>query len=214
MRRLLAESDDWDRKAWGEPISAAHVAFALSAFSSRMLDHMVSLGAKITPQERASFMAVWRYTGHLMGVPQSILLQDESHAKEIFKIGNICEPRNTSESVVLANSLLNSGPLVAGVTAPEERRNLARYVFKLSRALIGNSLANALRYPPGRKFGVLPWFRLQQRYHHLVEKHLPAIAKQTQYSSFKGMLDASAVDELGISYKLPDNVHAEKSTDW
>ena len=34
VRRLLYRSDDWDVEAWGTPISAAHVGFAITAFSA------------------------------------------------------------------------------------------------------------------------------------------------------------------------------------
>ena len=31
--------------------------------------HMESLGAKFSEEERESFLAVWRYSGYLMGIP-------------------------------------------------------------------------------------------------------------------------------------------------
>ena len=36
VRRLLNQSEDWDSAAWGAPISAAHVGFAITAFSARL----------------------------------------------------------------------------------------------------------------------------------------------------------------------------------
>ena len=33
IRTLLAKSDDWDHEAWGIPVSAAHLGFAISVFS-------------------------------------------------------------------------------------------------------------------------------------------------------------------------------------
>ena len=73
LRRLLNNSEDWDREAWGEPISAAHLGYAISAFSARLLKHMKTLGAKYNSEEYDSFMAVWRYSGHIMGIPHTIL---------------------------------------------------------------------------------------------------------------------------------------------
>ena len=73
VRRLLNDSDEWDAEAWGVPISAAHVGFAITAFSARLLKHLRDLGAKFDDEERASFMQVWRYSGYLMGIPESIL---------------------------------------------------------------------------------------------------------------------------------------------
>ena len=91
-----------------------------------------------------------------MGIPESILFRDEEDALRIFRIGMMCEPPPALESVALSNSLINSAPLIAGVNDPPGRRKLANYVFRVSRALIGPSLANQLMYPYYPTFGVLP----------------------------------------------------------
>ena len=70
MRHLLNHSEEWDAEAWGVPISAAHLGYAVSAFSARLLKHMKTLGAEYNAEEYDSFMAVWRYTGYLMGIPR------------------------------------------------------------------------------------------------------------------------------------------------
>ena len=159
VRRLLNESGDWDHESWGTPISSAHVGFAITAFSARLLRHLKSLGAKFDDEERESFMQVWRYSGHLMGIPEAILFQSEEDALRIFKIGGMCEPPPDEESISLANALINSAPLIAGITDTDGRRKLASYVFRVSRALIGPALADELMYPKYPTQGVLWWFR-------------------------------------------------------
>ena len=118
MRRLLNSSEEWDTEAWGVPISAAHLGYAISAFSARLLRHTKTLGAKYNDEEYASFMAVWRYSGHLMGIPETILFRDADEALKLYDIGQMCEPDSPIESVVMANSLVNSAPLIAGKTEP------------------------------------------------------------------------------------------------
>ena len=61
LRHLLNSSEEWNTEAWGVPISAAHLGYAISAFSARLLLHMKTLGADYTPEEHASFMSIWRY---------------------------------------------------------------------------------------------------------------------------------------------------------
>ena len=80
IRRLLRESGEWEAEAWGTPLSAAQMGFAITAFSARLLRHAESLGAAISDEERESFMAVWRYAGYLMGIPETILFRDEAEA--------------------------------------------------------------------------------------------------------------------------------------
>ncbi len=214
VRRLLAASDEWDAEAWGTPISAAHVGFAITAFSARLLKHLKSLGAVYNDEERASFMQVWRYTGFLMGIPETMLYRDEKEALRIFDIGVVSEPAPSIESIAMANSLIAAAPLVAGITEADARRSLAKYVGSVSRALIGNTLADQLRYPKYNTFGVLPWFRLQTKYSGIMAKLRPNYRQDNAFANFTGLLTASMFEEAGISYRLPDHVYAEESSQW
>ena len=214
VRQLLNASGEWDTDAWGVPISAAHTGYALTAFSARMLQHMKSLGARYDDEERDSFMAVWRYSGHLMGIPSTILLRDYTDALELFRIGGLCEPDPAIESVVMANSLVNSAPVVAGITEPGARRKLAKYIFVVSRAMIGDQMADSLQYPSDRTLGVLPWFRLQRRYHQFMKSRVPKLTRESNFASFSTLLEVSALADLNIGYTLPDHPHAERSRQW
>ena len=214
LRHLLGNSEDWDSKAWGAPISAAHLGYAIAAFSARLLKHMKTLGAVYNDEERESFMAVWRYSGHLMGIPETILFRDEEEALKLYDIGLMCEPDAPIESVVMAHSLVNSAPLIAGMTSPEERRNLAHYVYRISRGLIGSDAADRLMYPSYSSFGVVGLFRLQQRYGHILRRLLRGRTEDSNFTRFTSLLETSVFDEEGIRYALPDHVYAEESTSW
>ena len=215
VRSLLSNSeDDWDTEAWGLPISAAHLGYAVSAFSARLLKHMKTLGAKYDDEEYASFMAVWRYSGYLMGIPETILFHEADDALELYDIGHMCEPDCPMESVSMAHSLINSAPLIAGITDPEGRQNLARYVYRISRGLIGNEAADALQYPPLSSLGAVWWFRMQQRYGDILGKVLPGRREDSSFTQFTSLLETSLFDEYGIRYSLPDHVYAEESRKW
>lgn len=212
IRKLLSESKEWDVAELGTPLSAAHVGFAIAAFSARLLKHLKRLGGSFDEEERRSFMAVWRYSGYLMGVPETILYRDEEEALEIFRIGLLCEPPPSLESIVLATSLINSAPLIAGIDDDDERRNLSGYVAQVSRALIGNEMADALRYPKSRTFGSLWKFRTANRFERIKDRLMPG--RSGAEATLNTLFDVSHFDELGISYRLPDHVHAERSSRW
>lgn len=214
VRRLLNISENWDTEVWGTPLSSAHMGYAITAFSARLVRHMRRLGAVFNDEEKESFIAAWRYAGHLMGIPEGILFRDEEHALRIFEIGNICEPEIEEESVIMANALINSAPLVIGVTDTEARRHLVRYVYSVSRALIGDPLADRLNFPRHSSFGVLPWFRFQKRYQYTLGRIFPRFRQGHRFDRFTGLLEASIYDEAGISYSLPDHVYAEESRLW
>ena len=214
MRRLLNQSEEWDSEAWGVPISAAHLGYAVSAFSARLLKHMKTLGAEYNAEEYDSFMAVWRYSGYLMGIPETILFHDATEALKLYDVGLMCEPIAQLESVVMAHSLVNSAPLIAGMVEPDDRRSLAQYVYRISRGLIGDETANALNYPPTASFGVVAWFKIQQRYEQILNKMFRARYQNSNFNKFTGLLDTSLFDEDGIRYELPDHVYAEESVHW
>ena len=214
LRRLLGNSDEWDHEAWGLPISSAHLGYAITAFSARLLDHMKRLGAEFTDEERKSLMSIWRYTGHVMGIPSSILFRDEEDARYLLQIGSMCEPPPSLESIVMANALVNSAPLVIDVTDPSERRKMASYVFKVSRALIGNALADQLMYPPDPSFGTLFIFRMQARYQRLLARLGRGSVENSNFTRFTSLLEASVLEEMGISYRLPDHMYSEESSQW
>ena len=214
VRHLLNDSSEWEEEEWGIPLSSAHLGFAISAFSARLIKHLKSLGAVFNDEEREAFMQIWRYSGYLMGIPETILYQDEEHALKIFEIGGMCEPPASLESIVMANALVNSAPLVIGIENPEERSNLSGYVYKVSRALIGDELADELMYPKSSSFGVLPWFRMQSRFSRFLDSALPHHMQDENFKHFTTLLEASLFDEAGITFRLPDHLYSERSKRW
>lgn len=214
VRHLLENSPDWDTPAWGIPISAAHTGFAITAFSARLLKHMRRLGAAYSEEEAKSFMDVWRYSGHLMGIPDTILFRDEKEALKLYDVGLMCEPDSPDESIIMANALVHSAPLIAGATDPETRRDGAKLVFMVARALLGNELSNELMFPKNKRYGILLQYRIQARYNRIMNRYLPKLATVSDMERFYGMLGVSVYDEKGISYRLPDHVYSEESTKW
>ena len=52
IRTLLDKSEDWNHEAWGRPVSAAHLGFAISVFSKRLLEYSLQVGAHLDKEER------------------------------------------------------------------------------------------------------------------------------------------------------------------
>ena len=161
IRRLMNASEEWDNEAWGVPVSAAHLGYAAACFSARTIKHSETVGVSFTQEERDSIMAVWRYTAYIMGVPESILFTNEAEALQLHRVAMLCEPPMPDESIIMANALINSAPLVAGVTDPPARRAMVeREIYPVSRALVGDEVADRLRFPQNRKIAILAQFKL------------------------------------------------------
>ena len=212
IRHLLKNSEDWDHGAWGAPVSSAHLGFAISVFSMRLLEYSMAVGARYNKEEQESVLAIWRYAGYLMGIPETILYTTGAEAQKTYEIGYMCEPRADADSVAVANTLITAIPIVAGVTDPDEQKELTSLAYRLSGALIGQDLSEQFDFPKFSFFKnatTLFSFRMKQR----IQRFL----KDSQFvksQNFSQLIQISVYDEGGLSYRMPDHVHTSKSIDW
>ena len=214
IRLLLSQSDEWDTEAWGVPLHQAHMGYALTTFSVRMLQHMKSLGAVYNAEERRSFVAAWRYAGWLMGTPETILFKDEDEAQRLFDMAMLCEPFGSEDAIILTNGAINSAPMVAGITDPEQRKHLANYIYSVACALLGDEMSDGMRFPPSSTFGVLPLFRARERYYRVRSRLLPRYGKVHAFTNFATLLENTTFDDVGIDYRWPDRLYSEMSSQW
>ena len=159
----------------------------------------------------AAFVPGVLIEGFTTNIAKSFFIEE---ALKLYDIGLMCEPKSPVESVAMAHSLVNSAPLIAGRTDPADRRDLANYAYRVSRGLIGDEIADSLMYPPLSAFGVVWWFKAQNRYGNVLEKLFPVRRRNSNFARFTSLLDTSLFDEEGIRYTLPDHVYAEESTKW
>ena len=209
VRSLLTKSDEWNIDEFGTPISSANLGFAIASFSAQCIYHISRLGASFNDKERENYMDVWRYSGYLMGIPESILFTDENDAQRLRKVSLVCEPPPSLECIVMASALINSAPIVAGISKPDERKQLTNYVRDISRALIGNELADKLRYKNKAKFGTLWKFRLLTRVDGIFSWF-----KNYHVKNFDTIMSVSHYNEDITKFNLPSHVFSEESKDW
>ena len=209
IRNLLKHSDEWNHEAWGMPVSAAHLGFAISVFSKRLVDYSLLVGANLNEEEQESVIKVWRYTGYLMGIPETILYTTTEEAVKMYKIGYMCEPPADAESIGVANMLIQAIPTVADITDPEEQEKLRELAYRLSRALIGDQLADQFEFPKISTFGTLWMYRMKQRLNRLMTNQ-----QSIRSDNFSQLLQISVYDDEGVSYKMPNHVHSSKSIKW
>ena len=209
IRHLLAHSDNWDHAHLGTPISAAHLAFALTVFSMRLLQYSALVGTNFNEEEQASVMDVWRYTGYVMGLPEAIIYTTAEEARKIFDIAYMCEPPPDADCAATANALITAIPVTASIEDPREAESVKALAYRISRALIGDDLADALHFPEMNTTGTLFAWRTKQRFQRLIR------SKQLLRSqNFTQLLEISEYEEGGPSYRLPDHAESAKSNPW
>ncbi len=214
IRRLLRQPGEWDERRDGTPISAAHMAFASAAFSSLLVEQARRVGARINQEEGESFVQIWRYVAWLFGVPETILFRDFDEGLELCRIGFMCEPEPSEEAILMANALINSAPLITGATDPKKRQAMAKFVYRVSRALVGDDLADQLRFPSQRTTGVLFMLKWQHRFVAFLSRLLPGGWARRRANNFVTLLQRSLFEEAGIPYRLPDVLDADRATRW
>lgn len=213
VRRLLLDSDEWDVAAEGVPLHMAHMTLAATGFSAYNLQSARMLGVRLTDEESAGFMHIWRYVTWLLGVPDELLFETEEGAHSVREIAHLCEVPPGRHATAVAHGYINTVPELLGTTDPAGARRLLGVLLRTSRALIGNELADALDFPKQTTFGVLAFVRLQRRFQILRSRFVPGAASH-DFNNFAGMLQRSVYDDAGISYRLPDAVRDTESTPW
>lgn len=214
IRWLFRDSEEWDQGAWGVPISAAHLALSAATFSARLLDFAAMLGATLDEKERAGIMHVWSYTARVMGVPDELLFHDHAGGLRLFRVGLACEPPPGADAIAMAHCVVSSTPTVMGIRNPSARAAAVRRIYRVSRELIGDSVADELRFPPKSALPTLPWLRFRARMQRYVGTLIPARAKAATSASFLRLLALADLGEYRITYDLPDHVRNERSSWW
>ena len=213
VRRLLLNSGEWDTAVDGVPLNASHMLLAATGFSAINLQAVRRLGVRPTREESEGFMHIWRYVTWLMGVPEEILFSNEEDAVLAKEIGYLCEPRPRMEAVALAHGVVEAVPDLLRITEPDKRKKLTDLLFRTSRALIGNELADELDYPRQSTFWILPLVRSQRRMQILRSRIMPGAAS-VDAENFIGLMQRSVYDDMGISYRMPDAVRDTESSRW
>ena len=208
VRNLLEKSNDWNGTVWGKPISAAHLGYAIAVFSVRLLSFSERLGAVLNDDEKKSVLAIWRYVGYIMGIPETILYANAAEAQRMHEVGRLCEPAPDADSVAMANALIRTAPTVAGIGGRKERSAIS-LLYRISRALIGDDLADGLQFPQMITFGVLPRYRMRERIRRAIVSDSRIRAENSAL-----LIQLSEYDREGLSYRLPDHVKHLLSGEW
>ena len=214
VRRLLRASDEWQYDAWGLPVSAAHVALGSAAFSARLIQFAEKLGASLYPEDREAFMSVWCYAAHLIGVPDALMYHSQAEGLRLFRVATACEPPPDDDAIALANCIVNSAPVVIGITEPTARADFAAYAYRIARGLVGDATADMLRFPPKRKPPIVPILRFKKRVRQGIDRLFPTVGRVYRWRSFEHLLNLTDVGEESISHRLPDHVRSDMSSRW
>jgi len=207
---MMTKVEDWKSDEWGVPIHMAHLGgISLYTFSIRSFFYAQRMGADISREDLEAVLHVWKYVGYLMGVNDEMLFSTLEDAEEMFNLGHECEP--TAEGTFapeVAHAAVGALPLLSGFEGREAKK-FEKFVYKLSRSLIGDKVADQLGYPQGSTLGTIPLFRLQLRFRKLFRNNRSVFT-----DLYERLFQVMHYDDEGTSYRLPTHVRDSKSEPW
>ena len=140
------------------------------------------LGVRFNDEERDSCIAVFHYSGYLVGVAQDILCKTNETANRDINVGRLRAPVHGPESIIVANALMNSAPVTAVKPDPPPRQGLVKFIYRVSRA--GNGRPAEL--PSSPSIGVLAFVCWQ---YSLMKKFVPKRSKpNSNFNNFTSSL--------------------------
>jgi hypothetical protein len=161
VRRAESLSPRWDWDDWGMPISDTDGAYSISyAFSGIYIDSLIKSGFRFTERDLDDLYALWRYIGHVIGVPHHLLHRDAAQARAISAAFLAMNPGPDEPVRRLVHSLIELAtpvdgvdsfdvfpPLVTKIMPPLRLRKL---MYGLMRFWLGDDLADRFEAPNRR----------------------------------------------------------------
>jgi hypothetical protein len=213
VRKLLLESGQWRSETWGAPINQCHMAGTNLMFSVGVLDGLTRLGYRFERVEREALVHLWRYAGYLLGVEHELLIADEFEGHRLLDLMFAFEPQPDDDSRALVDALMQTSfTYVRSFKAA--RWCTVNLCYGISRALIGDEQAAALRFPKTSwKFVVpairpLTWLVETTR---MFSTRVQALAKVAGPKAFRHLLSERGLKGRTGDFAIPRRIAVRTS---
>ncbi|WP_214227628.1 oxygenase MpaB family protein [Pedobacter sp. B4-66] len=150
---------DWDHEKWGEPINFGDMVATNIGFSLFYLHGLHKLGMHISEKEELGVFHLWKYVGHLLGIPEKHLPNNKKEATELFYLWTDGQVSADEDSVMLAQALENEA-FASNIFKKAYQKNFLKYLHSCYvRFLIDEETCNRLHISKIRMYYLFPRFR-------------------------------------------------------
>ncbi|MDN5286450.1 MAG: hypothetical protein JWR38_2724 [Mucilaginibacter sp.] len=150
---------NWDKEKWGEPINYWDMIATNIGFSLFYLHGLYLLGMGISEKEELGIFHLWKFVGHLLGIPHDYLPNDKKQATELFYLWTVGQVSADQDSILLAQALENEAT-ASNIFKKAYQKNLLKYLHTCYvRFLIDEQTCNRLGISKVRMYYLFPWFR-------------------------------------------------------
>ncbi|MCR5978403.1 DUF2236 domain-containing protein [Gordonia jinghuaiqii] len=166
VRYHLSRNEHWDWDDWGLVVSNMDSLYTMgSLFAEAVVDALQKAGMKVTQRDKEDITALWRYVGHIMGIPEEVNFVDWADLKRKSAIVKMLEHPADEGCRALMKSLTDymceeeiegyeviPGPIDRRLDADQKRK----LTYGLMRAWAGDEICEQLNIPNNRLRYLLP----------------------------------------------------------
>lgn len=176
VRVGLTGTPRWREAEWGTPINQYDMSGTVLLFSLVLVEGLEQLGMRVSAQEKADVLHLWRAAGHVLGVEHELLSTSWAEAKTLWAMLEATQELPDADAGRLARALLE-GPLrqARGARQQALARRWVRFSYQASRALLGDRYADALGYPKASRVPPLVLLRALVSQGELLRRWVPLL---------------------------------------
>lgn len=168
VNHRFESGDRWDTAHWGLPINQSDQAATLGLFNGALLLGVRALGVRVTREDSAAVMHLWKYIGWLMGVDEDWLATTEREQHRFNYHVLLAQADVTPAGGQLANGILQAQSTLHFRRLPRLRRAYARArLLSMLRPFLGRQGLRDLDLPVR-----LPWATAIVVSRNLVRHHV------------------------------------------
>ncbi|MCS4255997.1 hypothetical protein M2405_004300 [Rhodococcus erythropolis] len=216
VRYHLSRNDDWDWKDWGLVVSNVDSIYTMGClFCEAVIDALEKAGIQVTDQEKEDITALWRYVGHIMGIPEEINFRDWKDLKRKSAIIKMIEHPADEGCRALMKSLTDymcEEEIEGYEVIPnfidkrldaDQKRTLT---YGLMRSWAGDEICDQLNIPNNRLRYLLPAVKPFLSLYDRITRRLPHDDEAKALRAIEAFGVATALHEGETAVADPDDV--------
>lgn len=146
-RVMIKQKLDWHIEDQGEPLNQWDMVATYLGFSLVFKKGIERLGIELKPKESEGLYHLWKYIGHLIGIPHHLLPSSDSEAIPKLYFWSRTQPEVDTDSLALAKAL-HLEPLNAPFPKKKwEKKMIQEINLGFNRILIGEKSCELLQLP-------------------------------------------------------------------
>lgn len=204
VRHHCSRDENWDWNDWGISVDNGSAIYTMGTlFTESVINALHKVGIKYTAQEIDDIVALWRYIGYIMGIPDDINFTDWDDLRRKSEIIRLIEHPADDGCRTLMKSLTDYmceetiegyevlPPFLDKRLSPDQKRQLT---YGLMRGWAGDDICDQLAVPDNRLRVVVPAMRPFVGTYDWINRRRPGY--DAERAAFK------ALDEFGVAIKL------------